>query len=80
MVPIASHHATGNPRLKTPARRLSAQRQAAAAPACRPILLGVVLPALVGVATHLGVRPTSHRHCLAEETIPRLLATLESEW
>ena len=58
MVPISSRHATRNPRLETSARSLSAQRQAAAAPARRSTFLGLARSALVWVATSVGVRST----------------------
>jgi hypothetical protein len=56
MVPISSRHANGNPRLATSTGGLSAQRQAAAAPARRSTLLGLALTALVGLATSARIR------------------------
>ena len=49
------------------------------ASARRSTLVDLALTALVRLASGPGVRAAPHRHRLAEEAVPRLLATLESE-
>src|SRR5262249_7745535 len=48
-------------------------------PALRSTFLGLAFTSLTGLAAGIAIRSAPHRHRLAEEAVPRLLATLESE-
>ncbi len=52
-------------------------------PKLRPsdrFFLGLAIPSVAGLETGFGVCSASNRPRVAEEAVPRLLATLESEW
>jgi hypothetical protein len=78
LVPITSRHTAGTPRLAPSSCSLYTERLATEASAIRSLAPGLAVPSLAGLATGSGVRTTSNGRRLAEETLPSVLATIES--